>query len=244
MTKEKKSYPEIKMNNRSRERYPVPPDIYQFVKDKMWYLTLDELKKYLDVSKRIAKALRNGVQIKLPYDCLMIMRSNLGFYRRYCLRNRIKWEIEQSCNRKVYIELNQYLAKVIAEMPENLAKLARGGWTTRHLRELCPIPIWVDQILIFQLLTELKKWYIIVHERWPEFDQALFKETGLFDDKSGTEKKSGSSERSSTPNQGEKKMPRYSRKSPSSMNNFAKFLINTGIFQLPSRGAPPRVRGM
>ena len=123
-------------------------------------------------------------------------------------------------------------------MPENLAKLTRGGWLTRHIHMLRPMSTWCNQLLVIQLLAELRKWYTAVHERCPEFDRVLFTGTGLFDDKSGIERNSSSSGRASTRNHGAKKNQRKSHKSHFSMNRFAMFLIDTGIFQLPSRGAP------
>ena len=214
--------------------------MYQYVKDHMWYLTMDELKKQLQVSKRVAQALRTGTPISLPYERLMILKSNIGLYRRYCLGSRIQWEIEESHDGRLCVELNHYLAKVIAEMPEDLARLTRGGWLTRHIHMLRPMSTWCNQLLVIQLLAELKKWYTAVHERWPEFDRVLFTGTGLFDDKSGIERNSSSSGRASTRNHGAKKNQRKSHKSHSSMNRFAMFLIDTGIVQLPTRGAPPR----
>ena len=170
--------------------------------------------------------------------------KNILAVRRYCLGSRIRWEIEESHDRRLFVELNRYLAKVIAEMPEDLAKLTRGGWLTRHLHMLRPMSIWSNQVLIIQLLAELKKWYKVVHERWPEFDRVLFAGTWLFDDKSGTGLNSSSSGLASTHDHGAKKETHHSRKSHFSMNRFAMFLIDTGIFQLPSRGAPPRSRGI
>ena len=242
--KKKKLYPAVRQNGGSGNKRPVPPDVYQYVKDRMWFLTMDELKKQLQVSKRVAKALRNGAPISLPHERLMILKSNIGLYRRYCLGSRIKWEIEESRDAQLFVELNRFLAKVIAEMPEDLAKLTRGGWLTRHLHMLRPMSIWSNQVLIIQLLAELKKWYTVVHERWPEFDRVLFAGTGLFDDKSGTGLNSSSSGLASTHDHGAKKKTRHSRKSHCSMNHLAMFLIRTGIFQLPSRGAPPRCRGI
>ena len=238
--KKKKPYPAVRLNAGSGKKVPVPPDVYQYVKDRMWYLTMDELKKQLQVSKRVAKALRNGAPISLPYERLMILKSNIGLYRRYCLGSRIRWEIEESHDGRLFVELNRYLAKVIAEMPEDLARLTRGGWLTRHLHMLRPMSIWSNQILIIQLLAELKKKYTVVHERWPEFDRVLFAGTGLFDDKPDTGLNSHSSGLASTPNHRSKRNQRKSNKSHSSMNRFAMFLIDTGIFQLPSRGAQPR----
>ena len=238
--KKKKPFPAVRQIGCSGNKRPVPPDVYQYVKDRMWYLTMDELKKQLQVSKRVAKALRNGAPISLPHERLMILKSNIGLYRRYCLGSRISWEIEESHDRRLFVELNRYLAKVIAEMPEDLARLTRGGWLTRHIHMLRPMSTWCNQLLIIQLLAELKKMYTAVHERCPEFDQVLFAGTGLFDNKPDTGLNSHSSGRASTPNHRSKRNHRKSHKSHSSMNRFAMFLINTGIFQLPSRGAPPR----
>ena len=176
----------------------------------------------------------------MPHERLMILKSNIGLYRRYCLGSRIRWEIEESHDRRLFVELNRFLAKVIAEMPEDLAKLTRGGWLTRHLHMLRPMSMWGDQILIIQLLAELRKWYSVVHERWPEFDRVLFTGTGLFDDKSGTGMNSRSSGQASTHSHGANRKQRHSGKTHFYMNHLAMFLIRTGIFQLPSRGAPPR----
>jgi len=242
--KKKNKYPAVRLNGRSWERVPVPPDVYQYVKDRMWYLTMDELKKQLQVSKRVAKALRRGLPISLPYERLMILKSNIGLYRRYCLGSRIRWEIEESHDGRLFVDLNRFLAKVIAEMPEDLAKLTRGGWLTRHLHMLRPMSIWSNQVLIIQLLAELRKWYTVVHERCPEFDRVLFAGTGLFDDKPDTGLNSHSSVQASTHGHGAKKETRHSRKTHFSINRFAMFLIRTGIFQLPSRGAPPHSRGI
>ena len=236
----KKPYPAVRLNAGSGKKVPVPPEVYQYVQKQMRFLTMDELKKQLQVSKRVAKALRNGAPISLPHERLMILKSNIGLYRRYCLGSRISWEIEESHDRRLFVELNRYLAKVIAEMPEDLARLTRGGWLTRHIHMLRPMSTWCNQLLVIQLLAELKKWYTVVHERCPEFDRVLFTGTELFDDKSGTGMNSSLSGRASTRDHGAKRNQRKSHKSHSSMNRFAMFLIDTGIFQLPSRGAPPR----
>lgn len=236
----KKPYPMIRLCGESGNKRPVPPDVYQYIQNQMSFLTLDELKTQLQVSKRVAKALRSGLPISLPYERLMILKSNIGLYRRYCLGSRIRWELEESRDARLFVELNRYLAKIIAEMPEDLAKLTRGGWLTRHIHMLRPMSMWGDQILIIQLLAELRKWYTVVHERCPEFDRVLFAGTGLFDDKPDTGLNSHSSVQASTHGHGANRKQRKSHKSHSSMNRFAMFLINTGIFQLPSRGAPPR----
>ena len=97
------------------------------------------------------------------------------------------------------MELNRYLAKVIAEMPESVAKATRGGWTTRHINFLRPLSPWCNQLLLLQWLAELKKWYAKVHERYPEFDPVLFEGTGLFDKKPSGEKPGESKESASTP---------------------------------------------
>ena len=236
----KKPYSAVRLNGGSWEEVPVPPEVYQYVQKQMRFLTLDELKTQLQVSKRVAKALRNGASISLPYERLMILKSNIGLYRRYCLGSRIRWELEESRDARLFVELNRYLAKVIAEMPEDLAKLTRGGWLTRHIHMLRPMSMWCDQILIIQLLAELRKWYTVVHERCPEFDRVLFTGTGLFENESGTGINSCSGGLDSTRDHGAKKKQRHSHKSHFSMNLLAMFLIDTGIFQLPSRGAPPR----
>ncbi len=106
------------------------PEIYEYVQNNMWHLPLDELKSELEVSKRIARALRDGVPINLSYDRLMVLESNIAFIRRFCLKSRIRCVIEDSRYGELYVKLNRYLAKVIAEMPQDIAKITRGGWTT------------------------------------------------------------------------------------------------------------------
>ena len=216
--KKNQSFPMIRLNCSPRHKVPVPPDIYQYVREHMQDLTLDELRMQLQVSRRIAKALRNGVQIKLSEDLLTILNSNIGFDRRFCLGSRIRWIVEESRDRELYVTLNRYLAKVIAEMPESVAKVTRGGWMTRHLNLLCPLSLWCDQLLLLQLLVELRRWYTKVHERYPEFDPVLFEGTGLFDKKPSDEKPSGSKEHASTPvrkprrKSASSRMPCFSRK--------------------------------
>ena len=196
--KKNQSFPMIRLNCSPRHKVPVPPDIYQYVREHMQDLTLDELRMQLQVSRRIARALRNGVQIKLSEDLLTILNSNIGFDRRYCLGSRIRWTVRESRDRELYVALNRYLAKVIAEMPESVANVTRGGWTTRHLDFLRPLSPWCNQLLVLQLLVELRRWYTKVHERYPEFDPVLFEGTGLFDKKPSDEKPSGSKEPAST----------------------------------------------
>ena len=197
--KKNSSFPMIRQNCRPQNKVPIPPDVYQYVREHMQDLTLDELRTELQVSRRIARALRNGVQIKLSEDLLTILNSNIGFDRRYCLGSRIRWTVGESRDRELYVELNRYLAKVIAEMPEIVAKATRGGWTTRHLIFLRPLSPWCNQLLVLQLLAELKQWYTKVHERYPEFDPVLFAETGLFDQKPSDEKPNKSKRPNSTP---------------------------------------------
>ena len=121
--------------------------MYQYVREHMQDLTLDELRMQLQVSRRIAKALRNGGQIKLSEDLLTILNSNIGFDRRFCLGSRIKWFVGESRDRELYVALNRYLAKVIAEMPESVARVTRGGWATRHFDFLRPLSPWYNQLL-------------------------------------------------------------------------------------------------
>ena len=196
--KKNPSFPMIRLNCRTQKLVPVPPDVYQYVREYMQDLTLDELRTELQVSRRIARALRDGVQIKLSEDLLAILNSNIGFARRYSLGSRIRWIVGESRDRELYVELNRYLAKVIAEMPESVAKVTRGGWTTRHLDFLRPLSPWCNQLLVLQLLVEQRRWYTKVHERYPEFDPVLFEGAGLFDKKPSDEKPSGSKEPAST----------------------------------------------
>lgn len=233
--KHKKSYPIIRLNRKAQEKHPVPPEIYEYVQNNMWHLSLDELKSELEVSKWIAKALRNGVQINLSYDRLMILKSNIASIHRFCLRSRIGCVIEDSRYRGLYIKLNHYLAKVIAEIPQDIAKITRGGWTTRHVNFLRAVSPWREQLVTIQLLAELKEWYAMVHERYPEFDPILFEGTGLFDNKSANEEKNVSNEQGANPIQKEKRKRRSSCKSPYSTKNLASLLINTGLFSTPSR---------
>ncbi len=60
----------------------------------------------------------------------MVLESNITFIRRFCLKSRIRCVIEDSRYGELYVKLNRYLAKVIAEMPQDIAKITRGGWTT------------------------------------------------------------------------------------------------------------------
>ena len=142
------SFPMIRLNCRTQNKVPIPPDVYQYVREHMQDLTLDELRIQLQVSRRIARALRDGVQIKLSEDLLAILNSNIGFVRRFCLGSRIRWIVGESRDRELYVELNRYLAKVIAEMPESVAKAMRGGWTTRHINFLRPLSPWCNPVAL------------------------------------------------------------------------------------------------
>lgn len=197
--KHKKSYPNIRLNCKAQEKHPVPSEIYDYVQNNMWHLPLDELKSELEVSKRVARALRDGVPINLSYDRLMLLKSNIASIHRFCLRSRIGCVIEDSRYGGLYVKLNRHLAKVIAEIPQDIAKITRGGWTTRHVNFLRAVSPWSDQLIVIQLLAELKKWYAMVHERYPEFDPILFEGTGLFDKKRSDEKPGESKQTASTP---------------------------------------------
>ena len=217
----------IRLNCRTQNKVPIPPDIYQYVREHMQDLTLDELRMQLQVSRRIARALRDGVQIKLSEDLLAILNSNIGFVRRFCLGSRIRWIVGESRDRELYVELNRYLAKVIAEMPESVAKAMRGGWTTRHLNFLRPLSPWCNQLLLLQWLAELKKWYAKVHERYPEFDPVLFEGTGLFDKKPSGEKPGESKESASTPVRSPRRKSASSGRPCFSKNYLAPFLLGS-----------------
>ena len=228
----------IRQNCRTQKMVPIPPDIYQYVREHMQDLTLDELRMQLQVSRRIAKALRNGVQIKLSEDLLAILNSNIGFARRYSLGSRIRWIVGESRDRELYVELNRYLAKVIAEMPESVAKVTRGGWTTRHLNFLRPLSPWCNQLLLLQWLAELKNWYAKVHERYPEFDPVLFEGTGLFDKKPSGEKPGESKESASTPVRSPRRKSASSGRPCFSKNFLAPFLL--GSLGQVSKGSTSR----
>jgi len=163
---------------------------------------------------------------------LMILNSNIGFDRRFCLGSRIRWTVGESRDRELYVALNRYLAKVIAEMPESVAKVTRGGWTTRHLIFLRPLSPWCNQLLVLQLLAELKQWYTKVHERYPEFDPVLFAETGLFDQKPSNEKPSQSKEPASIPVRKPRRKSASSRRSCFSKEFLASFILGS-LRQVP-----------
>ncbi len=211
------------------------PEIYEYVQNNMWHLPLDELKSELEVSKRIARALRDGVPINLSYDRLMVLESNIAFIRRFCLKSRIRCVIEDSRYGELYVKLNRYLAKVIAEMSQDIAKITRGGWTTRHVNFLRAISPWRDQLVAIQLLAELKKWYAMVHERYPEFDSVLFEGTGLFKDNPAVRTENESNDQAAIPAQRPRRKPSSSRKSYVAMQkgawDMAKFLLK----QFPPR---------
>ena len=227
LQKKNQSFPMIRLNCRTQNKVPIPPDVYQYVREHMQDLTLDELRMQLQVSRRLARALRDGVQIKLSEDLLAILNSNIGFVRRFCLGSRIRWIVGESRDRELYVELNRYLAKVIAEMPESVAKAMRGGWTTRHLNFLRPLSPWCNQLLLLQWLAELKKWYAIVHERYPEFDPVLFEGTGLFDQKPSGEKPSESKKAASTPVRSPRRKSASSGKPCFSKKFLAPFLLGS-----------------
>ncbi len=228
----------VRMNCGTQSKVPVPPDIYQYVREHMQDLNLDELRTQLQVSKRIARALRNRKQIKLSEDLLTILNSNIGFDRRFCLGSRIRWIIGESRDRELYIELNRYLAKVIAEMPESVAKATRGGWTTRHLDFLRPLSPWCNQLLVLQLLVELRRWYTKVHERYSEFDPILFEGTGLFDKTPSDEKPSESKETSSPPVRRPRRKCASSGRPCFSNKTLASFIL--GLFRQVSKDSTPR----
>ena len=145
---------------------------------------------------------------------LEILNSNIGFNRRYCLRARIRWAIEEARDRKLYVELNRYLARIIAELPLDVAKMTAGGWITRRANRMCGQSLWQDQLFVLRLLADLKRWYTMVHERYPEFDMFLFDGTGLFKDKPSVLMKNGTNERASIP------IRRPRRKTSSSHNSW------------------------
>ena len=217
------------------EKVPIPPEIYQHVKEDMWHLSLDELKKQLDVSKRVARALRNGVQIEIPYGRLIPLKAFIGIDRRYCLRALVKLTIEEKRYRQLYIELNHYLAKVIAEMPEEITKLTRGGWMTRHIDFLSCLSPWKNQLIAIQWLFVLKRWFSMIHTRYPEFDQDLFEGSGLFDIKPAAEIKSSPNEQNSPSIRKARRKKSSSRKSFLAANKNAQDKANSMLRQFPPR---------
>ena len=146
---------------------PIPSEVYEHVKKEMWYLSLDELKDELGVSKRVARALRDGKQMTISENYLSILRWFVKLDRRCGRRARIRWAIEESRDRKRYIELNRYLAKMIAELPPDVAKMTGGGWITKRANFWQASSEWRDQIFALQILTGLKKWFTMVHECYP-----------------------------------------------------------------------------
>ena len=110
-------------NNVFPKRVPIPSEVYQHVKKEMCFLSLDELKNELGVSKRVARALRNGVQITISNNYLLILKSIIGLDRRYGLKARIRWATEEARDRTRFVELNRFLAKIIAELPKDVAKM-------------------------------------------------------------------------------------------------------------------------
>ena len=225
-------------NNAFRKRVPIPSEVYEHVKQHMWSLTLDELKNELGVSKRVARALRDGVPITISDNYLSILKSIVGLDRRYGFRARIKWASEESRDRKLYVELNRYLAKMIAEMPESIVKVTRGGWRTRHLNYLRPLSPWCNQMLVLQLITDLKRWYTDVHERYPEFDKALFEGTGLFKDKPAGRTETGSNDQAAIPVQRPRRRSSSSRKSSFAMKKSALAMAISMLRQYPPIPAP------
>ena len=225
-------------NNAFRKRVPIPSEVYEHVKQHMWFLTLDELKNELGVSKRVARALRDGVPITISSNYEPILKSIVGIDRRYVFRARIKWASEESRDRKLYIELNRYLAKMIAEMPESVAKVTRGGWPTKHLDFLRPLSPWCNQLLMLQLLVELRRRYTKAHERYPEFDPVLFEGTGLFDKKVSDEVPRESKEPASTSVRRPRRKSTPSRKSSFSKKFLLPLLL--GSLRQVSKGSTSR----
>lgn len=176
------SDPTLKKRKHKIEKYPVPDYVYQVVRDHLQDVPLDELKKELEVSKRVARALRDNVHVELSFYNLMALESNIGFLQRYSHRNRLKVTIEDSCFGDLYVGLNRYLAKIIADMPEDMMKLINGGWMTKHIKGLNPWFPWTNLTHAFLTLANLKRWFTKIHKKWPEFDQVLFAGTGLFSD--------------------------------------------------------------
>lgn len=216
------------------KRVPIPSEVYEHVKKEMWHLSLDELKNELGVSKRIARALRDGKQMTISENYLSILRSIVGLDRRYGRRARIKWAIEESRDRKRYVALNRFLAKMIAELPPDVAKLTGGGWITKRANFWQASSEWRDQIFVLQILSALKKWYKMVHECYPEFDSVLFEGTGLFKDKQSVDQMENSSnEPASTPVQRPRRKSSSSRKSSFAMKKSALAMAMSLLKQFP-----------
>ena len=222
-------------NNVFPKRVPIPSEVYQHVKKEMWFLSLDELKNELGVSKRVARALRNGVQITISNNYLLILKSIIGLDRRYGLKARIRWATEEARDRTRFVELNRFLAKIIAELPKDVAKMIAGGWITRHANLMSGISIWEDQLFVLQLLADLKRWYTMVHERYPEFDSVLFDGTGLFKDKPVVQMENSSNEQNLPPIRKTRRKKSSSRKSFISANKKALDMANSMLRQFPPR---------
>lgn len=222
-------------NNVHYKRVPIPSEVYEHVKKEMWYLSLDELKNELGVSKRVARALRDGKQMTISENYLSILRSIVGLDRRYGRRARIKWAIEESRDRKRYVALNRFLAKMIAELPPDVAKLTGGGWITKRANFWQASSEWRDQIFVLQILSALKKWYKMVHECYPEFDSVLFEGTGLFKDKPAVRTENGSNDQAAIPAQRPRRKPSSSRKSYVAMQKGAWDMARFLLKQFPPR---------
>ena len=215
------------------KRVPIPSEVYEHVKKEMWYLSLDELKDELGVSKRVARALRDGKQMTISENYLSILRSIVGLDRRYGRRARIKWAIEESRDRKRYVALNRFLAKMIAELPPDVAKLTGGGWITKRAIFWQASSEWREQIFVLQMLTGLKRWFTMVHECYPEFDSVLFEGTGLFKDKPAVRTENGSNDQAAIPAQRPRRKPSSSRKAYVAMKKSALAMAMSLLKQFP-----------
>ena len=238
MAKRKKQMGSGSINRKSGhnvfpKRVPIPSEVYQHVKKEMWFLSLDELRNELGVSKRVARALRDGVPMTISDNYLLILKSIVGLDRHYGLRARIRWATEEARNHKRYIELNRYLAKIIAELPQDVAKMIDGGWITRHANSMRGISIWENQLFVLQLLADLKRWYTMVHERYPEFDSVLFEGTGLFKDKPTVQMENGSNEQNLPHIRKTRRKKSSSRKSFIPANKKAREMANSMLRQFP-----------
>ncbi len=215
------------------KRVPIPSEVYEHVKKEMWYLSLDELKDELGVSKRVARALRDGKQMTISENYLSILRWFVKLDRRCGRRARIRWAIEESRDRKRYIELNRYLAKMIAELPPDVAKMTGGGWITKRANFWQASSEWRDQIFALQILTGLKKWFTMVHECYPEFDSVLFEGTGLFKDKPAGRTETGSNDQAAIPVQRPRRRSSSSRKAYVAMKKNALAMAMSLLKQFP-----------
>ena len=215
------------------KRVPIPSEVYEHVKKEMWYLSLDELKDELGVSKRVARALRDGKQMTISENYLSILRWIVKLDRRCGRRARIRWAIEECRDRKRYIELNRYLAKMIAELPPDVAKMTGGGWITKRANFWQASSEWRDQIFVLQMLTGLKRWFTMVHECYPEFDSVLFEGTGLFKDKPAGRTETGSNEQAGIPVQRPRRRSSSSRKAYVAMKKNALAMAMSLLKQFP-----------